>query len=254
LSTIRVARRARFTTVDRTTVNDQRLSFRARGILVWLLDKPDDWRCNADEIARAGQEGRDAVRTALNELLHLGYIRRERYQNHQGHWQTETWVFEHPTGDGFPGVGSPDVGAPVVGEPGALLKTETEDCDRTTLRVATDQVSEAPETEAQVRRSIAKGIVDAYWQHVKDATGKAPAGVRHPQLVSIIVPFVDEWDAKAIKWALATMRTDCRPFTRQVLEEYLDGRRAARPVGGVGSGGSAISEGLAELRALKEQR
>lgn len=131
MTTIRVARRARFTTVDREAVNDERLSFRARGILIWLLDKPDDWRCNSDEIAAQSTEGRDAVRTALRELMALDYIRRTREQDAGGHWHTVTVVFEQPmTDDGFPVVGSPGVGEPVVGEPGPLLKTENEDCER----------------------------------------------------------------------------------------------------------------------------
>lgn len=131
MTTIRVAQRARFTTIDRETLNDERLSFRARGILAWLLDKPDDWRCNADEIAAQTTEGRDAVRTALRELMALDYIRRTREQDAGGQWHTVTVVFERPvTDDGFPVVGFPDVGEPVVGEPGPLLKTENEDCER----------------------------------------------------------------------------------------------------------------------------
>lgn len=133
MSTIRVQRRSRFTTIDRETINDDRLSFRARGLLVWLLDKPDDWRCDSDSLAMAASEGRDAIRTALRELAECGYIRRTKTQTSRGQWITETMVFERPpvdTDDGFPGVGNPDVGNPDVGEPGPLLKTETEDCDR----------------------------------------------------------------------------------------------------------------------------
>ncbi len=68
MTTIRVDRRDRFTTIDRDLINDYSLSFRARGILVWLLDKPDGWTVRSDFISRAGNEGRDAVRTALGEL------------------------------------------------------------------------------------------------------------------------------------------------------------------------------------------
>ena len=73
-TSIRVARRDRYTSVSRSTINDENLSFRARGILIWLLDKPDDWRVDSEQIAAAAKEGRDAVRTALNELVAAGYI------------------------------------------------------------------------------------------------------------------------------------------------------------------------------------
>lgn len=116
MSTFRVAHRTRFTTVDRTTVNDKTLSFRARGILIWLLDKPDDWRCGAEQIAAAGGEGREAVRSALRELEQAGYLRRERVQDKAtGQWTTMTTVYEKPPGgtdDGFPVIGSLDIGFP----------------------------------------------------------------------------------------------------------------------------------------------
>ena len=93
---IRHAQRRRFTTIDRAALNDKRLSFRARGILSWLLDKPDNWDVRSEAIADEGTEGRDAIRTALNELESYRYVRRLRRQVPGGQWITETWVFERP--------------------------------------------------------------------------------------------------------------------------------------------------------------
>lgn len=123
MTTLRVERRRRFTAVDRRSINDDRLSFRARGLLIWLLDKPDDWRCNSTQIANHAVEGRDAIRATLRELEQAGYISRERICVDGGRWVTETVVREHPAEDGFPGVGEPG-----VGNPGANTKTDTEDC------------------------------------------------------------------------------------------------------------------------------
>lgn len=126
MTTIRVAHRRRFTTIDRETINDERLSFRARGLLAWLLDKPDDWTTDSTRIAADTTEGRDAIRTTLKELEIHGYLVREKYQNNLGHWVTSWTVFERPgeTEDGFPVVGAPDVGSPDAGEPGPLLNTD----------------------------------------------------------------------------------------------------------------------------------
>jgi hypothetical protein len=104
MTTIRVDRRDRFTTVDRQLVNDDRLSFRARGILVWLLDKPDGWKAQADSITRRGLEGRDAIRSALRELEAAGYLERIRFRDGSGRWQSESVIRETPgqRQDGFP--------------------------------------------------------------------------------------------------------------------------------------------------------
>jgi hypothetical protein len=99
VTTIRVARRRKFTSVDRAAVNDSRLSFRARGVLVWLLDKPDDWTTNADKITAAGKEGRDATRAALHELEGCGYLTRRRWRDDSdGKYHSEWTVRERPAG------------------------------------------------------------------------------------------------------------------------------------------------------------
>lgn len=131
MSTIRVAKRQRFTTVDRRAVNDERLSFRARGVLVWLLDKPDDWRFSSETLAAQAPEGRTAIRSALKELREAGYLRTTKYRDEHGRFHTEQVLHETPMSDSpevaevrFPDVGKPAVGLPDVGEPVLLLNTE----------------------------------------------------------------------------------------------------------------------------------
>jgi hypothetical protein len=132
VTTIRVARRDRFVTVQQSTVRDPQLSLRAVGLLVRLLSYPDNWRINSIEIARSTREGRDAVRRALAELETAGYLTRNRCQTTRGRWVTELVLRETPGGtdDGFSGVGDgfPGVGKPGVGKPGAIEKTVTKDC------------------------------------------------------------------------------------------------------------------------------
>jgi hypothetical protein len=96
---VRHGGRKRWTTVDRDVVNDKRLSFRARGVLVWLLDKPDTWEVRSNAIAGAGPEGRDAIRAAFQELEQFGYMKHRKVQHDDGRWVTETWVYERPGTD-----------------------------------------------------------------------------------------------------------------------------------------------------------
>lgn len=181
MTTIRVNRRQRFTVVDREAINDERLSFRARGILFWLLDKPDDWRCNSDDIAAACIEGRDAVRTALRELQALDYIVRRREQDREtGQWRTVTDVYETPqqaADDGIPGVGNPDVGnpdvgSPDVGAPGPIPKTETEDCER-----REDPPTPPKGAALDVQGSVDSAVVDfsLFWEHYPRKVGRPVA-------------------------------------------------------------------------------
>lgn len=142
---LRHGSRRKWLTVDRRAINDARLSFRARGVLAWLLDKPDDWQWNSDTLAGEGTEGRDAIRKALAELTEFGYLVRARRQTGGGHWVTESIVYEDPADAHAPTLldasptpenpapvdtptpGKPTPGKPTAGIPGPNpLATDTE--------------------------------------------------------------------------------------------------------------------------------
>lgn len=127
MNVIRVAKRQRYTVVDRRTVNDSRLTFRARGVLVWLLDKPDGWEITREELAKQTPEGQDAMRTVLKELVTLGYLVREKRQTENGTWVTDSVLYEVPdTEGGKPPTGQPKGGFPTAGfPPSKNPKTET---------------------------------------------------------------------------------------------------------------------------------
>lgn len=87
-------RTADFVQIASRTVRDSEISFRARGILAWILDHPDGWDVRSEVIAREGTEGREAVRTALAELAARGYYRVERRRQPDGQVLTVTVVSE----------------------------------------------------------------------------------------------------------------------------------------------------------------
>lgn len=86
----------RFAQISNDTLADKRLSYRARGVLAYLLSRPVGWTTSREAIARQGTEGRDAIGTALRELEAVGYVRRVRTQDAGGRWSTATYVFDSP--------------------------------------------------------------------------------------------------------------------------------------------------------------
>ena len=66
-----------FVAVPNETSRDDKLSFKAVGVLVHMLSLPDGARISADLLAGAGEgkEGRSAVLSALQELRQAGYYR-----------------------------------------------------------------------------------------------------------------------------------------------------------------------------------
>lgn len=139
-----------FTILSNAVINDERLSFRARGVLIWLLSKPDDWRTRSDAIAgQSPKEGRDAIRSALRELAELGYLIREKIQNERGQWITIQTIYEEPrTG---PGPENPTRGRADNGESGSLSSI---DSPRTKTN-RTRQVSKAPLSPSVANLAVA---------------------------------------------------------------------------------------------------
>jgi hypothetical protein len=61
--------------IDRAPLEDARLSFKARGILAYLLCKPDGWLCRVNDLITRSPDGRDSVKSGLAELRRHHYAR-----------------------------------------------------------------------------------------------------------------------------------------------------------------------------------
>lgn len=65
----------RFTVLSNAALRDERLSYRARGILAAALSHADGFDLTRRWIDTHGTEGRDAITSAIGELRRLGYVR-----------------------------------------------------------------------------------------------------------------------------------------------------------------------------------
>lgn len=92
--TVIVRRRveSNFTTLPNELIRDNRLSWKAMGLLVYLLAHPANFRLNLVYLARQRPSGRDATRSALRELEAAGYVRIERSHDSRGRFSTTTWM------------------------------------------------------------------------------------------------------------------------------------------------------------------
>jgi hypothetical protein len=97
MSIVRKGKRSRFVIVTASTVCDKDLSHKALGLLVRILQKPDNWVAQEAQIAAEyPKDGTAAVRSALNELKKRGYIVRERHHGEGGLFRWEQVVYESP--------------------------------------------------------------------------------------------------------------------------------------------------------------
>ena len=79
-------------------LKDTNLSWKAKGLLAYLLSLPDDWQIYESEIVKHAKDGIDSTRTAIKELIDAGYIERQRVRDEKGRLST---VYESPIHIGF---------------------------------------------------------------------------------------------------------------------------------------------------------
>lgn len=64
----------KFTTTPNEIINNKNLSFKAKGIWLFLNSKPTGWDFSIARIALQSKEGEDSVRAGLTELREQGYL------------------------------------------------------------------------------------------------------------------------------------------------------------------------------------
>lgn len=65
-----------FVMIDRRPVENPMLSWRAKGILAYLISRPDNWIVRLGDLVKRSTDGLYAVRAALKELTEAGHITR----------------------------------------------------------------------------------------------------------------------------------------------------------------------------------
>lgn len=111
-----------FVQIDKNMLSDKNISWKAKGILAYLLSKPDDWVTYAKDIEKQSTDGRDSVANGINELIGAGYMVRKRVREKGRFKGYEYSVYEYPesianTENGFPVNGETGNGKTENGKP-----------------------------------------------------------------------------------------------------------------------------------------
>jgi hypothetical protein len=85
----------RFTQIPNAWIRDDRLGFRAKGILTLLMSHQDGWRISLESLAD-GQDGITAVRSAVEQLEEIGYLKRNVIRNQQNQFEGSEWIINDP--------------------------------------------------------------------------------------------------------------------------------------------------------------
>lgn len=181
--------------IDRRALDDARLSWAARGLLGYLLARPDDWHVSPEHLARqAGSLYQ--VRQLLQELQQAGYAELVRRRRPDGTFGGSHWIIreggfdaDHPTSGTDRDSGSPDSGDHRVSEHRTLPNKEFQPKQETSatsrgakihnLGASTEAMSAAADGEDGSVQTLLvdRGIDPAVASDL--AAGAAPTAIRH---------------------------------------------------------------------------
>ncbi|EFS19495.1 DnaD domain protein [Staphylococcus hominis] len=98
MTTYRVKKESgNFVTIHKGFITDDRLSAKAKGILLYLLSRPDDWQIYTLEVVKHMNDGQKSINSGINELIKVGYVERSRKRKDNGDFNGYDYVvYEKP--------------------------------------------------------------------------------------------------------------------------------------------------------------
>ena len=132
-----------FTTLDNTPLNDESLSWKAKGLFAYLWSKPDDWDYRVTEVARHATDGIGSTSTGVNELEQAGYLKRKQ-KNKNGVFGDSVWTLSEKPIFKKPITENPRSDNPITDKPYTenrkLLNTDLLNTNSTNKRTSKNKV------------------------------------------------------------------------------------------------------------------
>ena len=86
----------RFTAIPNAWARDDRLGYRAKGILLLLMSHQSGWRISLEHLANDGPDGITAIRTAIIQLQDAGYLVRNLIRDKKNRVEGSEWIITDP--------------------------------------------------------------------------------------------------------------------------------------------------------------
>jgi uncharacterized phage protein (TIGR02220 family) len=87
-------RKRPFVVVDKQFVNRKDLSWKAKGILLYLMSLPENWKLSMEDLKNRATDGAAALRTGIKELEEKKYFKKISIRDHKGKIIKWEYIFD----------------------------------------------------------------------------------------------------------------------------------------------------------------
>ena len=182
MSIRRAARKpGKFTVIDNVVFNSG-LSFRAMGMLTYLLSKPDHWEVSVTQLVKhakgtAKPDGRDAIYAILAELIDKRFVERHAIRNSLGQSAGTEYIVHDSPLPPEPLTDKPETAQPDTAKP-TQVNTDVE--VNTETPVNTDNTH----TSTDADECAMDAAFEHFWSAGMVKTGKKPARQKFAKLAA----------------------------------------------------------------------
>ena len=159
--------------INRTPIDNVSLSFKAKGILTYLLSRPDGWEVNLVDLANRSTDGLASVQAGVKELQKAGHLHHTTIVDKEtGKFASHLWeVYETPqVGVDNQNAKNQNVDKPQSGKSHASIKylsSEGANQESTTTKEITKKVFTAYENEIGPITPHVRDVIGDYLDDLK---------------------------------------------------------------------------------------
>lgn len=92
----KIEKNKNYTVMSNIHLRDKKLSFKAKGLLSFMLSLPEDWDYSLNGLVSISKEGKKAIRNILEELKQNGYLVIEQKRDEKGYYKYNYIIYEEP--------------------------------------------------------------------------------------------------------------------------------------------------------------
>lgn len=96
MSVFKIEKNQNYTVMSNHHLRDRNLSYKAKGLLSFMLSLPDDWDYSLAGLCYISKESRDGIRSILKELQEHHYVEIEKVRGYKGYFEYNYLIYEVP--------------------------------------------------------------------------------------------------------------------------------------------------------------
>ena len=107
MSVFRINKTKNYTVMSNYHLQDKNLSYKAKGLLSFMLSLSSDWDYSLSGLVTISKESKDCIRSILNELKVNHYLQIEKQRGDKGLFEYNYLIYEIPKNKTYPSMDIP---------------------------------------------------------------------------------------------------------------------------------------------------